>query len=242
VVLVSGISYGLWIWRWVRPHLEPRVRAVTFDNRGVDGTDKPAGPYTTAMMAEDVLGLMDALGLPAATLVGHSLGGMVAQEVALARPDRVTGLALVGTSFGGPQCEPPTPAALKVLMDRTGDPRAVAERALGVNSAPGFAERCPEIVAEYFRYRERLGMTPESYQGQLQAGLRHDSQARLGALKMPVLILHGELDQVMPFRNAELLAARIPHARVERFAGAGHMLPLERPPELAEQIASFARA
>lgn len=242
VVLVSGLSYGLWTWRWVLPPLRETVQAVSFDNRGVDGTDKPEGPYTTALMAADLLGLMDALELPPATVVGHSLGGFIAQEAALARPDRVRKLVLVASSFGGPRCVPPAAEALRAMTDRTAGARALAERALSVNSAPGFAERCPEIAAAYFAYRERLGMTPGSYQAQLHAGVGHDSEARVGALRMPVLILQGDLDLVVPPQNAELLASRIPQARVEWLKGAGHMLPLERPQEMAELLAAFATA
>src|SRR4051812_19248223 len=80
VVLVTGIAYGLWSWYWVAPLLSKDRRVIRMDNRGVDGSDKPPGPYTTAQMAQDLLGLLDALDLPPCHLVGMSLGGFIAQE------------------------------------------------------------------------------------------------------------------------------------------------------------------
>lgn len=242
VVLVSGLSYGLWTWRWVAPLLSGAHRVVCLDNRGMDGSEKPPGPYSTPQMAMDVLALLDALELPACTLVGLSLGGFIAQEAALARPERVERLVLMATSFGGPDCLPPSPPALEAMMNREGGPRAIAERGLAINTAPGFASRHPDRAAEYFRYRERPGMTAESYQAQLAAGIHHDTRARLSGLRMPVLILHGDQDQVSPPGNAELMARRIPGARIQMLEGAGHFLPMERPEEVAEAIAYFLSA
>ncbi|HZN93203.1 MAG TPA: alpha/beta hydrolase, partial [Myxococcales bacterium] len=173
VVLVSGLSYGSWTWRWVAPLLTPAHRVIRLDNRGVDGTDKPLGPYTTAVMAQDILGLMDALQLPPCALVGLSLGGFIAQEAALARPDRVERLVLMATNFGGSKAIPPAPAALEAMTNREGGARAVAERALKVNASPGFAERHPDRAEAYFRYRDRVGMTADSYRAQFLAGIAH---------------------------------------------------------------------
>lgn len=238
-VLIAGLSYGLWTWRWVAPLLARSHRVITFDNRGIDGTDKPPGPYSGAMLAQDTLGLMDALDLPPCAVAGLSMGGMVAQELALARPDRVARLALLATNFGGPNCLPPTAPALAAMTDRSGGPRAIAERGLKVNSAPDFPARHPDRVADYFRYREAINMTGESYLAQLQVGLGHNAEARLHALKMPVLILQGDQDVVVPPGNAELLARRIPQAQVRVLPGAGHFLPMERPEEVADLLAAF---
>ncbi|HEY8206676.1 MAG TPA: alpha/beta hydrolase [Myxococcaceae bacterium] len=242
VVLVSGLSYGLWTWRWVAPLLSPRYRVIRLDNRGVDGSDKPPGPYTTAQMAQDVLGLMDALELPPCFLAGISLGGFIVQEAALARPEKVARLALVATSFGGRNSLPPTPAAMEAMTNREGGSRAVAERALKVNVSPGFAGRHPDRVAEYFRYRDPVGVTGESYKAQLMAGGAHDSEARVSSLKMPVLILHGDQDLVVPPGNAALMKARIPHAEVKMLPGAGHILPMDRPEEVAQALDYFLSA
>ncbi|HVE82513.1 MAG TPA: alpha/beta hydrolase [Myxococcales bacterium] len=241
VVLVSGLSYGLWTWRWVAPLLAGAgLRAIRFDNRGVDGSDQPPGPYSVPQMALDALGLMDALDLPPCTLVGLSLGGFIAQEAALARPDRVGKLVLMATSHGGPTSIPPPPAAMAAMVNREGGARAVAERALQVNVSPGFADRHPDRAAEYYRYRDPVGMTAESYQAQLKAAMGHDAAERLHQLKMPVLIVHGDQDLVVPPGNAELLAKRIPHAQVRVISGGGHILPMDRPEDVAELISAFA--
>ena len=242
VVLVSGLSYGTWTWRWVAPLLATSHRVISLDNRGVDGSDKPPGPYTTALMAQDLLGLLDALQVPPCGLLGLSLGGFIVQEAALARPDRVERLVLMATSFGGRKALPPTPAALESMTNREGGARAVAERALKVNASAGFAERHPDRAEAYFAYRERVGMTADSYRSQLMAGVGHDAEARVSGLKMPVLILQGDQDLVVPPGNAELLKARIPHAEVKLFQGAGHLLPMERPEEVADAVRYFLSA
>ncbi|HYV49852.1 MAG TPA: alpha/beta hydrolase [Myxococcaceae bacterium] len=242
VVLVSGLSYGAWTWRWVAPLLASTHRVIRLDNRGVDGSDQPPGPYTTALMAQDLLGVMEALQLPPCGLVGISLGGFIVQEAALARPDRVARLVLMATSFGGPKSLPPTPAALEAMTNREGGARAVAERSLKVNASAGFAERHPDRAEEYFRYRDKVGMTGDSYRAQLLAGATHDAEARVSGLKMPVLILQGDQDLVIPPGNAELLKARISQAEVKMLPGAGHLLPMERPEEVAEAMHYFLSA
>jgi pimeloyl-ACP methyl ester carboxylesterase len=242
LVLVSGLSYGAWTWRWVAPLLAVAHRVICPDNRGVDGSEKPPGPYTTAMMAQDLLGLLDALQLPPCGLVGLSLGGFIAQEAVLARPDRFERLVLMATNFGGKKALPPTPLALEAMTNREGGARAIAERGLKVNVSAGFAEKHPDRAEEYFRYRDPVGMTADSYRAQLLAGATHDAEARVSGLKLPVLILQGDQDLVVPPGNAELLKARIPQAEVRMVEGAGHLLPMERPEEVAEAMRYFLSA
>jgi pimeloyl-ACP methyl ester carboxylesterase len=79
-VLIAGVGYGAWFWRWVIPGLARRCRVIAFDNRGAGGSDKPDGPYTVPMLAADTAGLLDGLGVTGACVLGHSLGGFVAQE------------------------------------------------------------------------------------------------------------------------------------------------------------------
>jgi pimeloyl-ACP methyl ester carboxylesterase len=226
VLLISGLGYGGWMWKWLAAELAPRFRVLTFDNRGLGGSESPPGPYTTRMMADDAAGLLEGLGIRSAHVVGMSLGGMIAQELALAWPGKVRSLVLACT-VGGPNAIPVTPAALEVMRNRQGDALTLIRRGLAVSCAPGFAERRPERMAEIVAERLACTVTPGGYGAQLAAGAGHDAEARLGGLRMPTLCLTGDSDFVVPMENAEALARRIPGARHEVLPGLGHLFPCE---------------
>lgn len=239
LLLISGTGYGGWYWRGLARELARDYQVITFDNRGAGGSEKPAGPYTTPQLAADTAGLLDGLGLRAAAVLGHSLGGFVAQELALARPDLVAKLILASTSPGGPAAIPVTPAALDVLTNREGDPVELFNRGMAVATGLGFVERHPEVIAELWAYRATNPVPPEPYRAQVLAGAQHDAAERLGAIACPTLILTGSEDQVVPAGNAALLAERIPGARVAILPGLGHHFPLEDPAAALAAIRSF---
>ncbi|MGQ9467039.1 MAG: alpha/beta fold hydrolase [Anaerolineae bacterium] len=239
LVLISGVGYGGWFWHQVVPALAEHFQVVTFDNRGAGGTDKPDGPYTTAMMAADTAGLLDGLGIRKAYVMGHSLGGFIAQELALARPDLVEKLILASTTYGGPNVIPITPEALEILTKRDGDPVELVRRGIRVACAPGFEERHPEVVQKLLEYRLTNPVPPAQYQAQVMAGATHNAEDRIGQITCPVLVLFGEHDKVVPPGNAELLARKLPNARVKILPGVGHVFPVEDPEATVQAILEF---
>ena len=122
LVLISGLGYSSWQWHKLVPFLAEHFQVITFDNRGVGQSDKPAGPYTAQMLAADTVGLLEALNIVTATIMGHSMGGFIAQAIALDFPKRVDRLILCSTNFGGPRHVPVTPEAMKVLTDVSSAP------------------------------------------------------------------------------------------------------------------------
>lgn len=243
LLLISGLGYGAWIWGRVAPLLAGEHTVITFDNRGAGGSDKPDGPFSTAQMAADALGLLDGLGIGRAHVLGHSLGGYIAQELALAAPDRVDKLILASTTHGGPGVIPIPPAALSVMMDRSGEPLDVIKRGIAVATAPGWPEAHPDEVGELIRYRLTGPVPPAAYSAQVAAGAAHDAAARVGQItKSPVLVIAGDADNVVPPGNAQLLATKIPGAQIQLLRNAGHMLPIEAPRELAAAVSAFLRA
>src|SRR5512138_2197033 len=136
LVLISGIGYSLWQWHKMVPFLERHFQAITFDNRGIGQSDKPAGPYSAQMLAADTAGLLDTLGIEKAIVMGHSMGGFIAQALALDFPARVDKLILCSTNFGGPRHVPVTPEAMKVLTDTSSDPLTRFTNGLVVSTAP----------------------------------------------------------------------------------------------------------
>ncbi len=241
LVLITGIGYGRWFWHKVVPALAEHFQVVTFDNRGAGESSKPPGPYTTALMAADTAGLLDGLGIRRAYVLGHSLGGFIAQELALARPDLVEKLILASTTYGGPNVIPITPEALEVLTKREGDPVELVRRGIQVACAPGFAERHPEVVQELLAYRLTNPVPPEQYQAQVMAGAAHNAESRIGQITCPVLVLFGEHDTVVPPGNAELLAKKLPNAQVRILPGTGHIFPIEDPAATGAAVVGFLK-
>lgn len=249
LLLISGIGYGGWYWYRLAPILAAGaqtgaaspLQVITFDNRGAGGSDKPDGPYTTAMMAADAIGLLDGLGVTQAHVLGHSLGGYIAQEVALARPDLVSKLILAATTTGGPNAIPVTPEALKVMTERNGDPMELFRRGVAVSTGPGFAQRHPDVVEALWAYRASNPVPAAQYAAQVMAGAQHDAEVRLGEIRCPTLILFGAEDRVVPPANAALLAQKIQGAQVKILPGLGHHIALEDPETMARLIIDFLR-
>lgn len=246
LVLIAGLGYDHWMWHRMVPGLAKHLRVIVFDNRGVGQTDRPPGPYTARMLADDTAGLLQALGISRAAVMGHSMGGFVAQALVLSRPEMVSKLILSSTNFGGPRHIPITREAMAVLMDTSGDPLERLRRGIVISTAPGFAEREPALVREWLAYRARNPLDPAAYQAQMAIGLALLSEEasfehKLKGVRVPTLILFGEHDKVVPPGNAELLAKAIPNARVKILPDAGHFFPLEAPEAAVEAVLEFLK-
>jgi pimeloyl-ACP methyl ester carboxylesterase len=237
VLMIQGLGYGRRGWGPAPGMLAQRFQVVTFDNRGFGESDAPPGPYTTATLAGDALAVLDAAEIDRAHVVGISLGGMVAQELALAQSERVRKLVLCSTTAGGPTAVP-MPEQTVALMGRAShlDPHdALHQFVVNALSADPPAELVEEIVA----YRAANPPDPAGWWAQAAAGAAHDAMARLGEIRVPTLVVHGTVDNVVDVGNARLLADAISGARVELFEGVGHLLPWERPKEFTALVEGF---
>lgn len=246
LVLISGLGYSLWQWHKMVPFLDEHFKVITFDNRGVGQSEKPAGPYTAQMLAADTVGLLDALKVEKAIIMGHSMGGFIAQAIALDFPQRVEKLILCSTNFGGPHHAPVTPEAMKVLTDVTSDALTRFKNGLAVSTAPGWSEKNAEMIDEWVKWRVANPIEPGPYQSQLAIGLgllpeAAAFEAKLPAIHVPTLILFGEHDKVVPPANAELLSKQIPNSQVVIFPDAGHFFPIEIPEAASRAVIEFAK-
>ncbi len=246
LVLISGLGYPLWQWHKMVPYLAEDYQVIAFDNRGVGQTDKPAGPYTAPMLAADTAGLMDALKLDKAIVAGHSMGGFIAQAMALDFPERVGKLVLCSTNFGGPHHVPITTEAMAVLADVTSDPITRFKNGLVVSTAPGFAEAQPDTIQKWLDWRMANPLDLAGYQAQMAIGLsllpeEAAFENKLSQISVPTLILFGAHDKVVPPANANLLAAQIPNSQIVILPDAGHFFPIETPEEAAQVIIDFAK-
>ena len=246
LVMISGLGYPMWQWHKMVPFLAEQIKVITFDNRGVGQSDKPAGPYTAQMLAEDTVGLLDALGIEKAIIAGHSMGGFIAQALALDFPQRVDKLILCSTNFGGPHHVPVTPEAMKVLTDVTSDALTRFKNGLGVSTAPGWAKANPEMIEEWVKWRISNPIEPAPYQAQLAIGLGLLPEAaafenKLPNISVPTLILFGVHDKVVPAANADLLAKQLSGSQIRILPDAGHFFPIEVPEAASRVIIEFAK-
>jgi len=237
VLLIQGLGYGRTGWGSLPGRLARSHTVVTFDNRGFGDSDKPPGPYSTAELAGDTLAVLDAAGLERAHVIGASLGGMIAQELALAAPERVDKLVLVCTTPGG-DASFPMPEQTVALFGQaaTLDPQDALRRFVVNALSPDAPD---ELVEEVLAYRVANPPDPAGWQAQAAAGPTHDVVERLHELRMPTLVVHGTADNVVDCRNAELLAERIPNARLELVEGAGHLLFWEHADRVSALIEEF---
>ena len=245
LVLISGLGYPLWQWHLMVPYLEKHFQVITLDNRGSGQSEKPAGPYTASMLAKDAVGLLDVLGIDKAVVMGHSMGGFIAQAMALEYPERVDKLILASTNFGGPRHVPVTPEAMAVLSDVKSDPLTRLRNGIVVSTAPGFAERQPGLIQKWLDWRVANPLDMAGYQAQMGIGLALLPEAaafesKLPNVSAPTLILFGAHDKVVPPANADLLAKQITGSQIRILPDAGHFFPLEVPEEASHVVIQFA--
>ncbi len=240
LTLVHGLAYDRNGWGRLPDLLAQRFRVALLDNRGVGESDEPEGPYAVAQMAADVVAVLDDAGIERTNLFGVSLGGYIAQELALAYPERLAKLVLASTAPGGPKAHPMPAAGLEAFgkyptMEREAGLRLMVENSLGergVRDAPGLAD-------EIFAYRLAHAPSLAAWQAQAYAGATFDSYDRIGAIQAPTLVVQGGADNVVDPHNAELLGELIPNARVEIVPDRGHLLVWEDSERVAELVTEF---
>jgi 3-oxoadipate enol-lactonase len=211
-----------------------RLHCVSYDNRGAGRSSPRYAPTSIPELAGDAVGLLDHLGIDSAHVYGLSMGGMVAQEVAIRFPDRVRGLVLGGTSPGGPRAAVPVREVLGLVRAARGR-QARARIAAQAIFTEEFQREHPERVREVLDHlaRHRTGVAGLS--AHWWASFWHDTYSRLPRIAAPTLVMHGGADGMVPLRSAQILAERIPDAELAVVPGAGHGYLLEQP-ELSRDL------
>lgn len=184
--------------------------------------------------------MFEAYGLASAHLVGHSMGGMIAQLLAVRRPALVERLVLIGTHIGAKRAVPSTPEARAAMFPQEKLPRhELVRRQYLVYVAPRFLREQPETFERMMQVRLANLMPLDAWERQLQAIVQSDRSDLVPSIRAPTLILHGRDDSLIPFANGELLARLIPDARLVPLDDCGHMVNWEAPEVAAEIIAEF---
>ncbi len=238
LLLIMGLGYPSDMFHRLLPELTPRFRTIRFDNRGVGRTGVPDGPYPIDVMADDALAVLDAAGETSAHVLGVSMGGFIAQEVALRAPERVRSLVLGCTATGGDEMVPAEPAAMEMAAARASmSPEDAAEVAVPFV----YSTSTPRsVIDEDFALRLAVPTSPEGYANQLAGVVGWSGgAARLAAITCPTLIVQGTEDRLVNPANAAVLAGAIPGARVEMIERASHVFFSDQPEASAKVIVSF---
>ncbi len=245
LLLVQGMS-GTHV-SWGEPFLAALeaagLQTCSYDHRGIGHSAAWGEPFSIADLAEDAAGLLDHLGWERAHVLGISMGGMVAQELALRHPDRVRTLALGCTYAGGPGSSLGEPAVIQALTEAmlSGD----RERALHQGYVSNVSAAFAADEGNYPAFREMALSVPAALPVimlQMQAIGGHDTSARLADIAAATVVIHGTVDQMLGVANGRAIAAAIPGAELEELEGVGHLFWWEQPAVSAELVARHALA
>ncbi|MGA7677394.1 MAG: alpha/beta fold hydrolase [Dehalococcoidia bacterium] len=244
LLLIMG--YGAYSGHWAPliPPLSQEYRVISFDNRGTGRSDKPNIPYTIKMMADDARGLLDVIGIGSAHVFGISMGGMIAQELALNYPDKVKSLMLGCTFCGGTKAIQPTPEALAFLINPEMGKLSVEEQARVAVPwlwTQEFIDKNPEAVEMYVAITSEYPTPTHGFACQAQAVATHDTYERLPQITAPTLVIVGDADRIIPAENSKILASRIPNAEMVILKNAGHGFFGEAAAETDRIILDFLR-
>lgn len=242
LLLIMGMS-GTAL-HWGEPFLEALREGfdvIAYDHRGVGASSALDGPVTTAELAADAAGLLTALGIDSAHVVGISMGGMVAQELALAHPEMIRTLTLACTYCGGEGSSLTTPEVLQKLTEAmmSGDRERALRAGFEANISPELADD-ESLYARLLQIGNERAVAVPVIMAQMQACMAHDTSARLSELNMPTLVIHGTEDQMLPVANGRLIASRIGGSQLEILDGAGHLFFWEQPGRSAELVRAHA--
>jgi 3-oxoadipate enol-lactonase len=233
LILITGFASAQNLWYSQVRAFSRDYRVVTFDNRGFGKSDNPPGPFTTKMLAGDTIALMDRLGIEKAHILGGSMGGMAAQEIAIEHPGRLDKLILSSTSAGGQPLrdmlfgliEAATPGWNRSRPDLAS---ANLQKFMVAMASRSFNGKLYQVlIMPLVRLQARLGRVKVPV-GQLQAMLSHNALERLDRIQAPTLVLTGSEDRVMPPHSSEVLASGIKSAKMVVIEGGAHALGGER--------------
>ncbi|SNZ06865.1 Pimeloyl-ACP methyl ester carboxylesterase [Natronoarchaeum philippinense] len=240
VVLIEGLGYGRWMWRWQREALAEHYETIVVDNRGTGESDAPAGPYSIAEMAADVEAVLADRGVERAHLIGASMGGMIVQQYAI-EYDRAASIALLCSSLGGEEAPAASPEvqARMVAEPEGHDEREVIRHRMAPAMTDEFPERNDDLIERIVDWRLTQDADDAARESQLAAVGAFDAADRLGEIDAPALVAHGTADRVLPVENAELLADGLSDARLELFDGGPHLFFIEQADAVNETLLDF---
>jgi pimeloyl-ACP methyl ester carboxylesterase len=242
LLLIMGLSLTSKSWFRTIPALSAHYKVIVFDNRGVGLSGKPNSPYSIELMAEDARAVLDAVGIVSAHVYGISMGGMIAQRLAIKYPERIKSLVLGCTTSGGEKHVQPGAEVSMLMLSRgssTATPEEIAWATAPILYSQSFIENHRDQVAEDVQKRIEIPVLPYAYMLQLQACLAHDTYNEIDQIRVPVLVIHGDEDKLVPYENGVTLAEKIPNAEFLTIKGAGHIYVTEANDLVNKRVLEF---
>jgi pimeloyl-ACP methyl ester carboxylesterase len=242
LLMIMGMSGTKHHWGdRVLEELRRDFDTIVYDHRDAGDSTRTGQPFAIADLAADAVGLMESLDLDSAHAIGISMGGMVAQELALAHPEHIRSLTLGCTYCGGEGSLLSSEEVMRRLAEgmSSGDRERAVRIAWEVNVSPGFAAD-KDAYATFLERGMRYAMPVPVIMEQMRAIAAHDTSTRLPELRLPTLVVHGTLDQMLPVENGHMIAGLIPDSRLEILEGIGHMFFLEEPERTASLVRDHA--
>ncbi len=243
IILINGLgTSSTSLLRYI-PIFTNEYKAVFLDTRGTGRSDKPDIPYTMEMMADDIEGLLDCVGIQAAHIYGISMGGIIAQHFGLRYPTRTLSLILACTSFGGPHAIQQNDEDMNEQAD-TGsntNEKEMWKALLRLTMSDKFINENPGIINKFIVSLMEYPTPPHGFLRQRQAIENHDTYDRLPEVIAPTLVIHGDIDRLTPVENAKIMASRIPNAELVIFDNMGHGFWIEAFDETNRVIWDFLK-
>ncbi len=244
LLLIMGFGQSGDMWVPVLPYFDG-FRAIFFDNRGTGRSDRPESGYTVADMAADALAILDAEGIERADVYGVSMGGMIAQQLALDHPERLRRLVLGCTTGGLSAATYPEPQVVTDLVRAaelmSTDPARSVKLLLPLLFPPDFVEANPAIGPMLELGISMSPTPPETPARAMEGIMMFDAAPRLGELKSPTLVVHGDRDVILPVENGRALARCIEGAQYQEIRGTGHAFMVQDPGGTHAGIVEFLR-
>lgn len=259
IVFVHGMGVARWLWHWQREEFAGEYDLYLPDNRGSGKSDAVLPPlvrrlprglrillfiklagYSMAGLADDLDAVLRHAHLTDVHLVGASLGGMIAQEYAI-RYDRMQTVSLLCTSHGGEEAVPIPDEVQEHIFDvpEDADERETIRHRMRPALSDEFYENEPETIEQILDWRLEQDADDAARESQAAAAVNFDASDRLDEIDVPTLVLHGSDDRVLPVENAELIAEKVPDARLEIVDGGPHMFMIEYADEVNDHLREF---
>ena len=242
LLLIMGMGANTTDWEPLIPDLSQGQKLIAFDNRVSGRSDKPGGPLTMELFADDAVALLDTLGIEKAHIFGVSMGGMIAQELALRYPERLLTLILGATMCGGSHAIPP-PMDRILEWINTGNlpPAKAATDCLPFLYSQKFIDQKKSYLIKSSLRTSHLRIPKHDIYRQLKAITHFDSYDRLPQIQVPTLVLTGNADLIVPAENSRILTNQIPEAELIVFEGIGHGFLVEVSAKVNSAVIDFLR-
>ena len=241
VLFIGGLSGGSWSWSRQVPFFADAYQSIVFDNRGAGRTDAPAGPYSMEQMAIDTVRLLHGLDVEKTFVVGLSMGGMIAQELAMLLSHRIKALVLGCTHPGGDLQVKAEDWVYEQLLSNHGlSQDEIIDKNIPLLFSQATRERRPEILDAYRQQQRNAPVQPEhAFQAQYEAIQGFDFSTRLSKMPVPTLVITGSEDILVPPDNSRIMAETMPVAELKELPETGHALHVEQTEAFNQAILGF---